>query len=94
MARYQVILAYDGTDFLGFQRQEPELRTVQRDIETALRCLGWQGQNDPGFRPNRYWSACFGASDCLRSGLEATPVEALERGIERQPARGYRREAG
>ncbi len=46
MARYQVILAYDGTDFYGFQRQArgPENRTVQDTVEIALRKIGWQGQ--------------------------------------------------
>jgi tRNA pseudouridine38-40 synthase len=43
MARYQIILAYDGTQFLGFQRQS-EARTVQLVLETALRCLNWQGR--------------------------------------------------
>ena len=41
MARYQVILAYDGTDFQGFQRQA-KTRTVQGVVETALASLGWQ----------------------------------------------------
>ncbi|MGD0004350.1 MAG: tRNA pseudouridine(38-40) synthase TruA [Anaerolineaceae bacterium] len=43
MAHYQVILAYDGTDFEGFQRQG-STRTVQLVVENALRCLNWQGQ--------------------------------------------------
>jgi tRNA pseudouridine38-40 synthase len=43
MERYQVILAYDGTDFLGFQRQGKG-RTVQGVVEAALRPLGWQGR--------------------------------------------------
>ncbi|MRR32810.1 tRNA pseudouridine(38-40) synthase TruA, partial [bacterium] len=43
MARYQVILAYDGTDFQGFQRQA-NTRTVQGVVETALAILGWQGR--------------------------------------------------
>ncbi len=44
MARYQVILAYDGAGFLGFQRQaQGKSRTVQATIETALRRIGWQG---------------------------------------------------
>jgi tRNA pseudouridine38-40 synthase len=42
MARYQIILAYDGTDFLGFQRQG-SVRTVQSELEAALRRLNWQG---------------------------------------------------
>jgi tRNA pseudouridine38-40 synthase len=47
MARYQIILAYDGTQFLGFQRQhgkytgEMHSRTVQGEFETALKRLGW-----------------------------------------------------
>jgi tRNA pseudouridine38-40 synthase len=40
MARYQIILAYDGTDFQGYQRQAKG-RTVQGVFETALRQLGW-----------------------------------------------------
>ncbi len=45
MARYQVILAYDGTDFYGFQRQKKgsKARTVQGAVEAALRQIGWQG---------------------------------------------------
>jgi tRNA pseudouridine38-40 synthase len=45
MARYQVILAYDGAGFFGFQRQArgPKQRTVQAVVETALQQLGWQG---------------------------------------------------
>ncbi|HEX9012850.1 MAG TPA: tRNA pseudouridine(38-40) synthase TruA [Anaerolineaceae bacterium] len=43
MARYQVIIAYDGTLFAGFQRQV-RARTVQGELEAALRQLGWQGR--------------------------------------------------
>jgi tRNA pseudouridine38-40 synthase len=43
MALYKVTLAYDGTDFLGFQRQGSG-RTVQSEIERALRLLNWQGR--------------------------------------------------
>jgi len=45
MARYQVILAYDGADFKGFQRQAKGRisRTVQGEIEAALRRIGWRG---------------------------------------------------
>ncbi len=43
MARYQLILAYDGTDFQGFQRQGKK-RTVQAEVEAALRRLNWQGR--------------------------------------------------
>jgi tRNA pseudouridine38-40 synthase len=49
LARYKAILAYDGTGFYGFQRQAKKVlhsqRTVQRVIEEALQCLGWQGRS-------------------------------------------------
>lgn len=41
MERYQVKIAYDGTNFQGFQRQGSR-RTVQGVIENALRSLDWQ----------------------------------------------------
>jgi tRNA pseudouridine38-40 synthase len=44
MARYQIILAYDGTKFHGSQRQA-ETRTVQRVVEAALRKLNWTDQS-------------------------------------------------
>ncbi|MBI3739916.1 MAG: tRNA pseudouridine(38-40) synthase TruA [Chloroflexi bacterium] len=40
MARYKLILAYDGTAFAGSQRQAKH-RTVQGELEKALRGLGW-----------------------------------------------------
>ena len=48
MERYQVILAYDGTQYLGYQRQENEAnsggyRTIQGVVEAALRRIGWLG---------------------------------------------------
>src|SRR4030042_5810785 len=42
MERYQVILAYDGSHFKGFQRQV-NARTVQGVVEAALHKLSWQG---------------------------------------------------
>jgi tRNA pseudouridine38-40 synthase len=39
--RFQVLLAYDGTDFYGSQFQK-ELRTVQGEVEKALRKIGWE----------------------------------------------------
>jgi tRNA pseudouridine38-40 synthase len=44
MARYKLTLAYDGTDFLGSQRQVKH-RTVQGELEKALRKLGWSGRS-------------------------------------------------
>ncbi|MBK6794712.1 MAG: tRNA pseudouridine(38-40) synthase TruA [Anaerolineales bacterium] len=42
MARYQVILAYDGARFTGSQRQANS-RTVQGELENALHQIGWMG---------------------------------------------------
>ncbi|MBE0411863.1 MAG: tRNA pseudouridine(38-40) synthase TruA [Anaerolineales bacterium] len=42
MARYKVILQFDGSDFCGFQKQK-QSRTVQGIVESALRLLGWKG---------------------------------------------------
>ncbi|MBC7876457.1 MAG: tRNA pseudouridine(38-40) synthase TruA [Anaerolineales bacterium] len=44
MARYQVILAYDGTGFTGSQKQASS-RTVQGELERALYNLGWSGKS-------------------------------------------------
>ncbi|OGO28199.1 MAG: tRNA pseudouridine(38-40) synthase TruA [Chloroflexi bacterium RBG_16_52_11] len=44
MARYQVILAYDGTHYHGFQRQANKA-TVQAAVEAGLRHLGWRGRS-------------------------------------------------
>ena len=44
MARYQAILAYDGSGFQGSQRQA-NVRTVQGDFEKALRTLNWSAQS-------------------------------------------------
>src|SRR5689334_20490747 len=44
MARYQLTLAYDGTDFFGSQRQANK-RTVQGELEKALQKLGWTGRS-------------------------------------------------
>jgi tRNA pseudouridine38-40 synthase len=44
MARYQVILAYDGTRFCGSQVQAKS-RTVQGELEKSLRKLDWSGKS-------------------------------------------------
>jgi tRNA pseudouridine38-40 synthase len=38
--RYCAVVEYDGTDFVGFQRQRDEFRTVQGELESALSKLG------------------------------------------------------
>jgi tRNA pseudouridine38-40 synthase len=47
MARYQVVLAYDGSDYNGFQRQarDSNQRTIQGVFEDALKQIGWQGRS-------------------------------------------------
>jgi tRNA pseudouridine38-40 synthase len=52
MARYQLTLVYDGTDFFGSQRQTStrlspgaNRRTVQGEFEKALCKLGWTGSS-------------------------------------------------
>lgn len=40
MALYQIHISYDGTQFQGYQRQIA-YRTVQGEIEEALRKIGW-----------------------------------------------------
>jgi tRNA pseudouridine38-40 synthase len=44
MARYQLTLAYDGTEFFGSQRQANR-RTVQGELEKALAKIGWNGRS-------------------------------------------------
>jgi tRNA pseudouridine38-40 synthase len=44
MGLYRVILAYDGTDFAGWQAQAGGARTVQGVLEEALRRLGDGGR--------------------------------------------------
>lgn len=44
MDKYRAILAYDGTDYHGFQRQAPEHEpTIQGEVERALRKIGQDG---------------------------------------------------
>lgn len=45
MAHYKSIVAYDGTEYHGFQRQAEGITTVQGQLEAALRQLGWQGKS-------------------------------------------------
>ena len=44
MERYKIIFAYDGTQFVGSQRQAKS-RTVQSVLERALGKLGWDGKS-------------------------------------------------
>ncbi|TFH32620.1 MAG: hypothetical protein E4G99_12510, partial [Anaerolineales bacterium] len=42
---YKSIVAYDGTDYAGFQRQKQATRTVQASLERALAAIGWEGHS-------------------------------------------------
>ena len=44
MARYQIIVSYDGTNFHGSQRQG-QRRTIQGELEKALTRIGWTGES-------------------------------------------------
>jgi tRNA pseudouridine38-40 synthase len=82
MARYQVILAYDGTDFFGFQRQVsgPKERTVQAVVETALRQLGWQAKTI--LASGRTDTGVHASAQVIAFDLEwAHPPEALRSAI-------------
>ncbi|MCI0521336.1 MAG: tRNA pseudouridine(38-40) synthase TruA [Chloroflexi bacterium] len=74
MARYQIILAYDGAAFEGFQRQA-NARTVQQTLETALRGLGWSGKALPA--AGRTDRGVHAAGQCAAFDLEwkASPGE-------------------
>lgn len=39
MSRYKALLAYEGTEFEGFQRQAPSHRTVQGEVEKGLHAI-------------------------------------------------------
>jgi tRNA pseudouridine38-40 synthase len=44
LERYKLTFAYEGTNYFGSQRQETT-PTVQRALENALSCIGWQGDS-------------------------------------------------
>lgn len=52
MPRYRTIVAYDGTDFFGWQRQ-PEKRSVQQDLEEAVLPLSPGGAFVPVYGSGR-----------------------------------------
>ena len=60
MARYQLTLAYDGTDFFGSQRQA-QRRTVQGELEKALCKLKMDGPLGDAIRADGYGRSRDGA---------------------------------
>jgi tRNA pseudouridine38-40 synthase len=79
MARYQIILSYDGTDFHGFQRQG-STRTVQLEVENTLRKVGWQGKSI--FAAGRTDSGVHASGQVIAFDLEwSHPVETLGKAL-------------
>jgi len=85
MALYKFILAYDGTDFSGVQRQG-KARTVQGELEKTLKELGWHenailfaGRTDAGVHASGQVAACVlnwqHSSADLRRALNASLPE-------------------
>ena len=111
MARYQVILAYDGTDFVGSQRQAStglspgakKSRTVQGELEKALRKLGWSersvllaGRTDTGVHAagqvaafDLDWQHTDG--DLLRALNANLPADMVARDVRIAPLRFHPR---
>jgi tRNA pseudouridine38-40 synthase len=96
MARYKIILAYDGRGFTGSQRQA-RARTVQGELEGALRRIGWTGRSvllagrtDAGVHASGQvasfdleWGHTAGE---LRDALNATlPPDLATRQVEQAP---------
>lgn len=79
MERYQVIIAYDGTNFQGFQRQGRS-RTVQGVVEEALALLGWHDRTV--LYAGRTDSGVHASGQVLAFDLEwSHSCEALQRAI-------------
>jgi tRNA pseudouridine38-40 synthase len=80
MDTFKAVVAYDGTDFHGFQRQVANQRTVQGEIEAALGQIGWSeksinaaGRTDAGVHAR-------GQVVAFQLSWEAT-LEDLERAL-------------
>lgn len=65
--RYKFTISYNGTAFSGFQRQG-ETRTVQMELEKALRKLGWKEESITG--AGRTDSGVHAAGQVISAGME------------------------
>lgn len=95
---YKSIVAYDGTEFHGFQRQVAAQRTVQGVLEAALAELGWKeksiraaGRTDRGVHARgqvvSYWLSWSREPDRLTAALNAhLPEDVAVRHTEAVPA--------
>lgn len=102
MARYKLILAYDGSNFSGSQRQAGK-RTVQGELEKALTKLGWTGRSillsgrtDSGVHAagqvaaaDLNWS--HAESDLLRALNSLLPADVAVRALEAVDAKFHPR---
>jgi len=83
MARYQVILAYDGTPYQGFQRlgrRSNRGKSVQGEVEDALSRLGWQGEKI--LLAGRTDRGVHAAGQVIAFDLDwSHPVEELQRAL-------------
>lgn len=97
MERYKLILAYDGSAYSGSQRQT-RCRTVQAELEKALRSLGWKsesvlmaGRTDAGVHAAGQVAAFDfewrHGGDTLRDALNARlPADVAVQSVEKAPA--------
>jgi tRNA pseudouridine38-40 synthase len=102
MERYKLIFAYDGTQFVGSQRQA-QSRTVQSVLESALRKLGWDGKSillagrtDTGVHASGQVAAVDmswnHATDDLRNALNSTlPADIAVKSVCKVEARFHPR---
>jgi tRNA pseudouridine38-40 synthase len=102
MERYKIIFAYDGTQFVGSQRQAHS-RTVQSVLESALRKLGWDGKSillsgrtDAGVHASGQVAAVDmtwnHTADDLRNALNSNlPADIAVRSVSRAEARFHPR---
>jgi len=102
MARYKLTLAYDGSGFVGSQRQTKQ-RTVQGELEKALREVGWTehsvliaGRTDTGVHATGQvasvdldWS--HPESDLLRALNAVLPTDIAVRSVEAVDAKFHPR---
>ena len=65
--RYKFTISYNGTAFSGFQRQG-ETRTVQLELEKALRKLGWKEESIIG--AGRTDSGVHASGQVVSAGME------------------------
>lgn len=102
MARYKLILAYDGSNFSGSQRQAGK-RTVQGELEKALTKLGWTGRSillsgrtDSGVHATGQVAAAdlnwsHSDSDLLRALNSLLPADLVVRTLEAVDAKFHPR---